>query len=309
VALLPIPQPYDFERSTDRFRAYGRDLATAAVDGALYRVVDGTEVRIAPTAGGVLVEPVLLAQAGNPLARIPDAQTPEGVSLRRSRAESATRLRKEVVARVSFLLGLPFDLAGFWAWARDEPVLGDLAGPLAGFRPPLQPDPWEAVVTSVTAQQVSLHAAFAVRSRLIERLGTRHTHAWAFPTRDRVATASEVDLVAVGFSRRKAEYVLGLARAELDLDALRALPDDEVVATLSAQRGLGRWSADWFLARALARPNAWPAGDLGLRKAASHFYGEGRMLDESEVRELGERFGAWRNLAAHALLAGLRVSG
>ena len=275
MALLPIPQPYDFERSTDRFRAYGRDLATASVDGALYRVVDGTEVRIAPTAGGVLVEP------GDPGS----------------------------LANVSFLLGLPFDLAGFWAWARAEPVLGDLAGPLAGFRPPLQPDPWEAVVTSVTAQQVSLHAAFAVRSRLIERLGRRHTHAWAFPTRDRVATASEVDLVAVGFSRRKAEYVLGLARAELDLDALRALPDDEVVATLSAQRGLGRWSADWFLARALARPNAWPAGDLGLRKAASHFYGEGRMLDENEVRELGERFGAWRNLAAHALLAGLRVSG
>jgi DNA-3-methyladenine glycosylase II len=275
VALLPIPQPYDFERSTDRFRAYGRDLATAAVDGALYRVVDGTEVRIAPTASGVLVEPDQAA----------------------------------ALDQVAFLLGLPFDVAGFWAWARDEPVLSDLAGPLAGFRPPLQPDPWEAVVTSVTAQQVSLHAAFAVRSRLIERLGTRHTHAWAFPTRDRVATASEVDLAAVGFSRRKAEYVLGLARAELDLDALRALPDDEVVTTLSAQRGLGRWSADWFLARALARPNAWPAGDLGLRKAVSHFYGEGRMLDESEVRELGERFGAWRNMAAHALLAGLRVSG
>jgi DNA-3-methyladenine glycosylase II len=275
VALLPIPQPYDFERSTDRFRAYGRDLATASVDGALYRVVDGSEVRIAPAPGGVDVEP------GDAAAR----------------------------DHVSFLLGLPFDLAGFWSWARTEPVLRELAGPLAGFRPPLQPDPWEAVVTSVTAQQVSLHSAFAVRSRLIERLGTRHTHAWAFPTRDRVAEASEEDLLAAGFSRRKAEYVLGLARAGLDLDALRALPDDEVVATLSAQRGLGRWSADWFLARALARPNAWPAGDLGLRKAVSRFYGEGRMLDEKEVRTLGERFGTWRNLAAHVLLAGLRVSG
>ena len=275
MSVLAIPEPYDFERSTDRFRAYGRDLATASVDGALYRIVDGAEVRISPAVGGVHVMP----------------------------AEPAA------LEHVSFLLGLAFDLAGFWAWARDEPVLRELAGPLAGFRPPLQPDPWEAVVTSVTAQQVSLHAAFAVRSRLIERLGTRHTHAWAFPPRARLAKASEHDLVGAGFSRRKAEYVLGLARAELDLDSLRALPDDEVVATLSAHRGLGRWSADWFLARALARPNAWPAGDLGLRKAVSHFYGEGRMLDESEVRELGERFGAWRNLAAHMLLAGLRVSG
>jgi DNA-3-methyladenine glycosylase II len=275
VAILPIHQPYDFERSTERFRAYGRDLATAAVDGVLYRVVDGAEVRIAPAPGGVEVE----------------------------------RDDAGALEHVSFLLGLPFDLVGFWAWARDDPVLGALAAPLAGYRPPLQPDPWEAVVTSVTAQQVSLHSAFAVRARLVERLGTRYVHAWAFPSRETVAKAREADLVAAGFSRRKAEYVLGLARAELDLTALRALPDDEVVATLSAQRGLGRWSADWFLARALARADAWPAGDLGLRKAVSHFYGGGRMLDEAEVREVGERFGARRNLAAHMLLAGLRVSG
>ena len=275
MAGLSIPQPYDFARSTDRFRAYGRDLATAAVDGALYRVVDGTEVRITPTPGGVFVDPV----------------------------------NDAVLEHVSFLLGLPFDVAGFWAWAQDEPVLRALASPLAGFRPPLQPDPWEAVVTSVTAQQVSLHSAFAVRARLVERLGTPYTHAWAFPPRERVADASDADLVAVGFSRRKAEYVLGLARAELDLAALRSLPDDQVVEVLAAQRGLGRWSADWFLARALGRPNAWPAGDLGLRKAVSHFYGEGGMLEEAEVRELGERFGPWRNLAAHVLLAGLRVSG
>jgi DNA-3-methyladenine glycosylase II len=275
VAVVSIPQPYDFVASTDRFRAFGRDLATAWVDGALYRVVDGTEVHVECAAGGVEV-------------------TPDGPA---------------AVAHVSFLLGLPFDLVGFWAWAEADPVLRELARPLAGYRPPLQPDPWEAVVTSVTAQQVSLHSAFAVRARLVERLGTRHLHAWAFPSRDTVAQAGEEDLLAAGFSRRKAEYVLGLARADLDLTALAAVPDDEVVALLSAQRGLGRWSADWFLARALARPNAWPAGDLGLRKAVSHFYGDGLMLEEGAVRELGERFGAWRNLVAHMLLAGLRVSG
>jgi DNA-3-methyladenine glycosylase II len=275
VAFVPIPEPYDFVASTERFRAYGRDLATAWVEGALYRVVDGTEVRVERVAGGVEVQP------GEPAA----------------------------VARVSFLLGLPFDVAGFWAWANAEPVLRKLARPLAGYRPPLQPDSWEAVVTSVTAQQVSLQSAFAVRARLVERLGRRHGHAWAFPRRDEVARASEEDLLAAGFSRRKAEYVLGLARSDLDLAGMAALPDAEVVALLSAQRGLGRWSADWFLARALARPDAWPAGDLGLRKAVSHFYGDGRMLEEAVVREVGERFGPWRNLAAHMLLAGLRVSG
>jgi DNA-3-methyladenine glycosylase II len=273
--LLPVPQPYDFHASTERFRAYGIDRATVWHDGGLHRVVGSRELRIEAAAGGVRVE------GWEP------------------------RLADEV----AFLLGLPFDLDAFWAWARSEPVLAALAEPLAGYRPPLQPDPWEAVVTSVTAQQVSLASAFAVRSRLIERLGDRHDRAWAFPSRERVAAAGEDELVAVGFSRRKAEYVVGIARSELDLHALAQLPDEEVVAALVARRGLGRWSADWFLARALARPLGWPAGDLGVRKAVSRFYANGRLLSEAEVRELGPRFDPFRNLSAHMLLAGARIVG
>jgi len=64
--------------------------------------------------------------------------------------------------------------------------------------------------------------------------------------------------MTLGFSRRKAEYVLGVARAELGFDELAALPDDEVKSRLTALRGIGEWSADWFLARYLARPEAWP---------------------------------------------------
>ena len=124
------------------------------------------------------------------------------------------------------------------------------------------PDPFESLVTSITAQQVSLRSALAIRNRLVERFGEPGPHAFAFPRRERVAAASEDELCALGFSRRKAEYVLGLARAELDLDGLAAASDDEVRATLTGIRGLGPWTAEWFLARHLARPRAWPAGDL-----------------------------------------------
>ena len=82
-----------------------------------------------------------------------------------------------------------------------------------------------------------------------------------------MAAADEDELYSLGFSRRKAEYVVGLARADIDLDALAGLPDDEVKARLTAIRGLGEWTADWFLARHLARPRAWAPGDLGVRKA------------------------------------------
>ena len=117
--------------------------------------------------------------------------------------------------------------------------------------------------------------------------------------------AEPEELTILGFSRRKAEYVVGLARSDLDLAGLGALPDEEVKDTLTALPGVGEWTADWFLARHLARPRAWPAGDLAVRKAVSRFYGEGRDLSIDEVRALGERFAPFENLSAHYLLASL----
>jgi 3-methyladenine DNA glycosylase/8-oxoguanine DNA glycosylase len=210
-------------------------------------------------------------------------------------------LDEETAPVVRKLLGLEFDLDAFTAWAAGRPVLRDLVPRLVGFRPPLAPDPFESLVTSITAQQVSLHSAFAIRTRLVERYGVRGQVAHGFPTRERLAAAAEPELVALGFSRRKAEYVIGLARSGLDLDGLAALPDDEVRDRIVAVRGLGPWTAEWFLARHLARPRAWPAGDLALRRAAETFYGLG-------VHELGPRLDPFQNLSAHYLLTGLRVA-
>ncbi len=264
--LLRFPEPYDFELSTERFRAFGSDLANLWHDGALHRVVAGREVRIQAAPGGVEVEPL-------------DAET------------------RPVVEK---LLGAEFELGLFSTWAANQPVLAELVPRLAGFRPPLAPDPFEGLVTSITAQQVSLVAAAAIRNRLIARFGERSAHAYAFPARDRIAAASESELVEIGFSRRKAEYTVGLARAEIDLDALSTLGDDQIRARLTAIRGLGPWTAEWFLARHLARPRAWPAGDLVLRKAADLFYG-------SDVHSLGPRLDPFQNLSAHYLLTAMRI--
>jgi 3-methyladenine DNA glycosylase/8-oxoguanine DNA glycosylase len=264
--LVPIPEPYDFQLSTERFRAFGVDLANLWIDGAIHRIVAGREVRIEATPGGVDVEPL------------------------------------DAVIRpvVQTFLGLPFELDPFRAWAARQPVLAELVPRLNGFRPTLSPDPFESLVTSITAQQISLFAAFAIRNRMIERLGEPGVDAFAFPTRERLAAADEGELVAVGFSRAKAAYVIGLARTEIDLDALALLDDDEVRARLSAIRGVGAWTAEWFLARHLARPRAWPVGDVALRKAVRFFYG-------SDVAEIGPRLDPFQNLSAHYLLVGMRT--
>jgi DNA-3-methyladenine glycosylase II len=234
-------------------------------------VLGGREVRIEPAPGGVDVEP----------------------------------LDAEIEAVVPHYLGGSFDLESFYAFAESDRALARLVHRLRGLRPPLNPTPYETIVTSITAQQVSLRSAFAVRNRLIERFGAQGEHAWAFPTEERIAAASEDELTALGFSRRKAEYVVGIARAGVDWDELATLPDAEVKARLVALRGLGEWTADWFLARHLGRPRAWPAGDLGLWKALAEHYLDGVRPTIAETRAFGARFAPFENLSAHYLLASL----
>lgn len=274
MTLLPLPDPYDFDLSTERFRAFGPDIANLWYEGGVHRVVGRREIRIEASRGGVDVEP--LDDETDPVARA--------------------------------MVGAGFELDPFYAWAEGDDVLRELVPRLAGLRPPLAPDPYEALVSAISAQQVSLFAAFAIRNRMVERFGVRGVHAYEFPTRERMAQANEQELTELGFSRRKAEYVLGVARSDVDFGALHTLSDDEVKTTLTSIRGLGEWTADWFLARHLARPRAWPAGDLGLVKAVSAFYFGGRKLSIAEVREAGARFGPFQNLTAHYLLTGFRTA-
>jgi len=258
-----VPEPFSLELTTARFRAFGLDRATVWEDGTLYRAVGGRELRISAAAGGVEVDPL-------------DAET------------------EPVIRR---LLGFDFDLVAFSAWAAGEELLAPLVVRFAGYRPTLAPDPFEMLVGAITAQQVSLFAAVAIRNRLVERFGVQVGRVWAFPTRERLASMPAEELTTLGFSRRKAEYTIGLARSDLDLAALALLPDDEVKARLTSLRGLGEWTADWFLARYLARSRAWPAGDLALRKAVRALYGD------VDVRATGARFDPFQNLTAHYLLA------
>jgi DNA-3-methyladenine glycosylase II len=262
MAFLAVPGPFDFALTTERFRVFGADLAALWHDDGLRLAVGCRELRLAAAPGGVDAEPL-------------DAET-------------------EAAART--VLGFAFDLEPFYAWAARDEVLGPVTQRLAGFRPTLARDPFEMLVGAITAQQVSLWSAGAMRNRFIERFGVQVGRAWAFPARERVAAATEDELFALGFSHRKAEYTVGLARSGIDLHGLAALPDDEVKARLVALRGIGEWTVDWFLARHLARPHAWPWGDLALRKAVADLYGG---LD---VREARERFHPFENLSAHYLL-------
>ncbi len=194
-------------------------------------------------------------------------------------------------------------------------MIADLESRFCGVRPVLQSELLTALIRSISAQQVNLRWAATTRCRLAEAFGQPHTlgpYQVISLEAERLATATVADLRALQFPNRKAEYIIALATAvadgSLDLEALREAPDDDVIARLTALRGIGLWTAEWFLARALGRPRV-SAGDLGVRKAIATVYLQGRMPSEAEVRDCTAHWGAAAGVAQQLILQTLREAG
>jgi DNA-3-methyladenine glycosylase II len=241
---------------------------------------------------------------------------PDGTRLTVSLPKAArARAVDAAVAEVRHICGLDLDVAGFYRAAHEDPVLGGLVSQLYGLRPTLSPGAFEMLVGSVCAQQVNLAFAFTVRGRLVRRFGVPvpldGDTVYGFPEPSVVARASVAELRNMQLTTRKAEYIVGLARAivsgELDVEALRTQTNEEIIQTLTTVRGLGRWTAEWFLARGLGRGDVCPAGDLGVRKAFAHFYHRGREVSEETIRRRAAKWRSHQNLAVHYLLAGQRL--
>jgi len=219
------------------------------------------------------------------------------------------------VGEVRKIFGLDFDLPGFYRMAKVDPVLSEIVAPLYGMRPTLAPTGLEMLVGSIVAQQVNLTFAFTLRARLVRRYGTRvgvdGGAVYAFPEPRALARLRVPTLRAMQFSTRKAEYIRDVARAmqsgDLAVDVLAAAPNADVIARLTALRGLGRWTADWYLARCLGRGDACPAGDLAVRKVFDHHYGRGRPLSEEAIRRRARAWGHHQSLAIHYLLTAMRL--
>jgi DNA-3-methyladenine glycosylase II len=289
--------PLDLDLTLQRYRLYGHDAAHAYVDGVYHRVIE--------VSGRVWV--YALHSVASVQAPVLHVQMLGGRPQARHRAAVEAEIRRS--------LSLDVDLESFYAWASADAILTPLITRLYGMRPPGAPTLFEALVTSISAQQVNLTFATTTRSRLIERFGralvVNGRMFYAFPTPQSLASASLQELRDMQFSWRKAEYIVNLshlvAAGDLRLDDFPALSDAEVIERITRVKGLGRWTADWLLARGLARGEVIAAGDLGVRKAVGRFYFDGRMPSIDEVRSFAARWGAFQNLVVHYLLAGLRL--
>lgn len=155
-----------------------------------------------------------------------------------------------------------------------------------------------ALLDTIMGQQVSVASAEAIWRRLKD---AGLTEAGA------VAQASEEDLRACGLSRQKIRYAQGLARADLDYHALTVCPDKQVIATLVAQPGIGRWTAEIYAMFALGRADVFAPGDLALQEAARLLFDLPERPGDRVLRDMAANWSPWRAVAARTLWAYYRV--
>ncbi len=180
-----------------------------------------------------------------------------------------------------------------------EPRFGEalaLTGPL-----PLRRNEggFPALLDVIMGQQVSVASADAIWKRLE---GAGLTRA------ERVAVASEEDLRACGLSRQKIRYAHALARAGLDFASLDQMPDDEVIARLTALPGVGRWTAEIYAMFSLGRADVFAPGDLALQEAAKLLFDLPERPKDTVLRGMAVDWSPWRAVAARALWAYYRVA-
>ena len=165
-------------------------------------------------------------------------------------------------------------------------------------------DPFVTLARSVVGQQISTAAAQALWQRV--------EAACPKLVPQQFLKLGHEKLAACGLSKRKTEYILDLAQhfvsGALHVGKWTSMDDEDVIAELTAIRGIGRWTAEMFLIFNLARPNVLPLDDLGLIRAISVNYFSGEPVTRSEAREVAANWEPWRTVATWYMWRSLEPS-
>lgn len=188
---------------------------------------------------------------------------------------------------------------------RADPVMEALLA--GGNGPSFERDPsrspqdhYGALIRAIVGQQLSTTVARVIWGRLLERFGDRT------PTPQEILDSEPEPLrAAVGLSRAKVSFLRSLAEhvtsGQLDLEHVSTLSDEELIAELTAVKGIGEWSAHMFLMFQLERPDILATGDLGVRRGAQRAYGMEELPSAADLTELAEVWRPYRSAACRVL--------
>ena len=296
IYLEPTP-PYDFDLIAGyvtRFRGvYGAD---SYVHGTFRRLltIDEQLVLVSVCDAGTLESPSLKLDL-------------RGGTLGEDRVAQARRLTE-------WMLGADDDLNPFYRAAESDAYLDAVVRCLRGLHLARSPTVFEALVVAILGQQISFHVAAMLRLLLVQTYGEsirldEDTY-YAFPRPQALATAGVGPLRDCKLSVRKAEYIVGIASdvasGDLDLEGLRGETSEAAVETLTGIRGVGPWTAQWMLIRALGHADGFPSGDLALQRTMGLLVDNGSPMTAREAEAYSLRWSPHRSYVTTYLFAAVR---
>jgi len=180
------------------------------------------------------------------------------------------------------------------ALLRRDPRLRPIAKIAGAFDIRLTPGGFPGLTRVICGQQLSVASARAIWGRFAALPGALDPATYL--------TLEEATIRAVGFSAAKYRTVRTIAeaivRGELDFERVETLPADEAVAYLTAQKGIGPWTAEIYLMFCSGHPDIFPAGDLALQKAVGHALGMDHAPGAKELIEIARTWSPYRHAAA-----------
>ena len=184
-----------------------------------------------------------------------------------------------------------------------DPVLAGIIDRVGPFRLQTTEASFHGLARSIVYQQLSGKAAGTIFGRL--------TTASCDPLRaEHVLRLTGEELRACGLSKQKMGYLLDLAgrtaSGDLDFAALHSLSDEEVIARLTAVKGVGVWTAHMYLIFALGRPDVLPVGDLGICNAMRKAF-RLRKLTPQRMEKIAAKWRPWRSVASWYLWRSLEL--
>jgi DNA-3-methyladenine glycosylase II len=178
-----------------------------------------------------------------------------------------------------------------------DPILAEVVQRVGRYSRHNEPDAWRALSSSIIGQQVSTHAARAIRGRFAAIIPGQD-----FPSPADVLSTPDQALRAVGLSQNKMLSIRDLARHfEEKLINTKRFPqmsDEEIIAALVPVRGIGRWTAEMFLIFSLGRPDVLAVDDLGLRNAMKKLYQLEEAPTSTQMQQIAEPWRPYRSAAS-----------
>jgi DNA-3-methyladenine glycosylase II len=290
--------PFDFDLSAKIFS--GGDKQIGKYENGQYRRVirvDNKLILVTLTSSGSIEQPKITAEL-------------------KSNSEISGNDKKKAEEIIYSLFNLKLDLKPFYEDVKNDKTMANLTQKLRGLKSPTTPTVFEALIDSISEQQISLNVAHSLERNLIKTFGdTLKINGdvyYAYPTLEKLASADIEKLRHCGLSSRKAEYIRDVSKMitdkKLDLEKLKGYEDTkEIIDELCEIRGIGVWTAELTMVRGMQKLEAIPADDLDIRRWISHYYCNDRKISSEEARRIAEKWGKWKGLASFYLLMAGRI--